>query len=246
MKRNFDGCMVELFRHEGGYVNHKQDPGGETNYGISKRSYPSLNIKGLTKAAAKQIYKRDFWDKVRGDELPTGLDNVTFDPAVNSGPSRGVKWLQAALGVQQDGVIGPATLTAAKQADPYATVRKACSKRLAWLRGLGTFSTFGKGWSRRVAEVEAFSMKLLAQENGVPVSSVRKEGEADANKKAQAEVTKTGGVAAGSGVTSYGTDADWQVIALFVVVVVVFAILALRKRQQQVERARAYSALTED
>ena len=155
MKTNFDACLGEVLSHEGGYVNHPSDPGGETNMGISKRSYPNENIKGMTRARAAEIYRRDYWSPVRGDDLPAGLDLVAFDPAVNSGVSRGAKWLQQALGVAADGKIGPATVAAAHKADPFAVIDRACDLRLAWLRTLPTWKTFGKGWSRRVESIRA-------------------------------------------------------------------------------------------
>ena len=107
MKANFEACMAEVFKHEGGYVNDPHDPGGETNMGISKRSYPKENIRGMTRARAAQIYRKDFWDKLKCDDLPAGLDLVAFDAGVNSGPARGAKWLQQAVGVTADGKIGP-------------------------------------------------------------------------------------------------------------------------------------------
>lgn len=153
MKANFPACLDEVLGHEGGYVNHPSDPGGETNMGISKRSYPNENIRGMTRARAAEIYRRDYWRPVRGDDLPAGLDLVAFDPAVNSGVSRGAKWLQEALGVRADGKIGPQTIAAAKAAHVEAVIARACDLRLAWLRTLPTWETFGKGWSRRVESV---------------------------------------------------------------------------------------------
>ncbi|MBT0780590.1 glycosyl hydrolase 108 family protein [Paracoccus sp. pheM1] len=153
MKSNFDRCLAEVLRHEGGYVNDPHDPGGETNMGISKRSYPNENIKGMTRARAAEIYRRDYWNPVRGDDLPAGLDLVAFDAAVNSGVSRGAKWLQSALGAPADGKIGPQTLAAAKAAHPEAVIDRATGARLAWLRTLKTWSRYGKGWTRRVESV---------------------------------------------------------------------------------------------
>lgn len=153
MKANFDACLAELLGHEGGYVNDPHDPGGETNMGISKASYPRENIKAMTRARAAEIYRRDFWDAVRGDDLPAGLDPVAFDPAVNSGVSRGAKWLQSALGVTADGKIGPQTIAAACAANPEAVIDRACDLRLAWLRTLPTWGRFGKGWTRRVESI---------------------------------------------------------------------------------------------
>lgn len=166
MKSNFDACLAHILRHEGGYVDHPNDPGGETNFGISKRAYPGENIKGMTRARAAHLYRRDYWDAVRGDDLPAGLDLVAFDAAVNSGVSRGAKWVQQAVGAQPDGKVGSATLLRVKATNPASAIEKACDLRMAFLRGLGTWSTFGKGWSRRVTEVR---MAALGMSGAGPV-----------------------------------------------------------------------------
>lgn len=152
-KANFDACLAHVLEFEGGYVNDPNDPGGETHMGISKRSYPNEDIRGMTRARAAQIYRRDYWNAVRGDELPAGLDLVAFDAAVNSGVSRGAKWLQGALGVGSDGKIGPQTIAAAKAANATAVIDRAVDNRLAFLRALSTWRHFGKGWTRRVESV---------------------------------------------------------------------------------------------
>lgn len=169
MRSNFDACMAEIFTHEGGYVNHPSDPGGETNMGISRRSYPQEDIKGMTRFRASQIYRRDFWNPVKGDDLPAGLDLVAFDPAVNSGVSRGARWLQQALGVTADGKIGPQTLAAARAANAEAVIERACALRLAWLRTLPTWKTFGKGWSRRVESIRETATEMARLNGARPV-----------------------------------------------------------------------------
>lgn len=163
MKANFDRCLTFVLQHEGGYVNDPKDPGGETNMGISRKSYPSENIKDMTRARAAQIYKRDYWDAVRGDELPTGLDLVAFDAAVNSGVSRGAKWLQEAVGAPADGKVGPHTLAAAHAAHPEAVIDRACGLRLTFLRKLSTWGRFGKGWGRRVEDVRLTAISMASE-----------------------------------------------------------------------------------
>ena len=167
MKANFDACMAEVFKHEGGYVNDPHDPGGETNMGISKRSYPKENIRGMTRARAAQIYRRDFWDKLRCDELPAGLDLVAFDAAVNSGPSRGAKWLQQALGVAVDGKVGLATIGAAKNTYTPAAVLRAVGFRRAFLKTLPTWERYKNGWTKRLDSVEAVASAMAGHD--VPV-----------------------------------------------------------------------------
>lgn len=159
---NFDRCMAHVFRSEGGYVDHPDDPGGETNYGISKRSYPNENIRGMTKERAAMIYRRDFWDAVRGDALPAGIDLVAFDGAVNSGVSRGAKWVQAAVGAVQDGKIGSDTIAQITIRDVTQTINRACDKRMAFLQSLKTWPTFGRGWKARVASVRKEALAMAA------------------------------------------------------------------------------------
>ncbi len=167
MKANFDACMAEVFKYEGGYVNDQHDPGGETNLGISKRSYPKEDIRNMTRARAAQIYRRDFWDKLRCDELPDGLDLVAFDAAVNSGPSRGAKWLQQALGVAVDGKVGLATIGAAKNTYTPAAVLRAVGFRRAFLKTLPTWERYKNGWTKRLDSVEAVASAMAGHD--VPV-----------------------------------------------------------------------------
>ena len=169
-RENFEAVMEVIFRHEGGFVNHPRDPGGATNRGITKRtleewlghSVTVADVQGLPKATARAIYKERYWKLVRGDELPAGLDLVAMDGAVNSGPSRGVRWLQKAVGVEQDGQLGPVTLAAVQKADKGA-IDRAIAARMAFLRGLKTWGTFGKGWSRRLTETQAEAHRMFGK-----------------------------------------------------------------------------------
>lgn len=154
--------MVErVLSHEGGYVWHKKDPGGETNWGIAKRSYPNVNIKALTRDGAIAIYRRDFWGRVQGDKLPPAVAFQAFDAAVNHGIGNAVRWLQRAACVADDGVIGPVTLAAIRKADPADLVLRFNAVRLEFYATLSTFPTFGRGWTRRVAG----NLRLAAEDN---------------------------------------------------------------------------------
>lgn len=170
MRDNFDACLAEVLRHEGGYVNHPSDPGGETNFGISRRAYPGEDIRGMTRVRAAEIYRRDYWDAVQGDDLPAGLDLVAFDAAVNSGVSRGAKWLQQAVGVAVDGVVGPATVQAARGANVAQAAQAATAARLTFLRGLRTWGTFGRGWSSRVQSVRTTALAMAASAVAEPAA----------------------------------------------------------------------------
>ena len=162
-KHNWEACLAHTKISEGGYVNDPVDPGGETKYGISKRSYPSVDIRNLTWEDAAAIYRRDYWDAVRGDDLPAGLDLVAFAGAVNSGVSRGAKWVQGALGVAMDGRIGPETLRAAKSANIGRTIDAACDARLAFMRGLRTWWKYKNGWTARVTSVRATAKDMASK-----------------------------------------------------------------------------------
>lgn len=149
---NFDSAFEKVLGHEGGYVNHPLDPGTETKFGISKRTYPYEDIKNLTLVRAKDIYRKDFWDKAKCDKMPPAVAYAVFDAAVNSGISQSIKWLQRALGVTADGVVGPQTLTAITWANSEALLARFLGHRLAFMTDLVTWPSFGKGWSRRIAD----------------------------------------------------------------------------------------------
>ena len=148
---SFDRAVEMVLRHEGGYSNDPRDPGGETRFGISKRAYPDVDILRLTEDEAKAIYKRDYWDKLRTDEIPEELAICLFDAAVNMGRDKAVRLLQRACGVAQDGVMGGNTIAAANRL-PEAVVRFSAERVIAYT-GIRGFDTFGKGWLRRTIAV---------------------------------------------------------------------------------------------
>ena len=169
MKENFEKCLEMLLVHEGGFVNHPEDPGGMTNLGVTKKVWEEWvghdvsekEMRNLTPLMVAPLYKRKYWDACRADELVSGLDYAVFDFAVNSGVGRAAKTLQACVGVTPDGGIGPATLAAVKTKDPKELIENLCDKRLNFLQSLSTFATFGKGWERRVNEVKAEALRML-------------------------------------------------------------------------------------
>lgn len=245
MPGNFDACMEVIRPLEGGYVNHAADPGGETNHGISKRSYPNVNIGGLTWAGAKQIYRRDFWAPIRGDELPAGIDLATLDPSINSGPGRGVRWMQRALGVTQDGQVGFDTIAAAGRANPVTAIQQACAHRMGWLRGLKIWGTFGTGWSRRVATIEAAGVKMALTSRSVDPAELLRQEAARARDAARRDTTTgTAGAATGTGGLSIADLPDWA-LALGAVAVVVLLVILIGQARHNRTRAKAYDAAQE-
>ena len=149
---NFEQAIERVLSHEGGYVNNPADPGGETQWGISKRSYPTIDIKALTRAAAIEIYRRDFWALVHADELFDGVAYQALDFAVNSGNSTAVRYLQRALGVADDGHWGPATAAAAKAMTESDQIMRLNAERLDFMRKTVAWKTFGSGWAGRIAQ----------------------------------------------------------------------------------------------
>ena len=161
MSNKFSEALEVILHHEGGYVNHPKDPGGETNLGVTKRVYEDFGgekeMKDLTKADVEPIYKKNYWDRVKGDDLPLGLDLCIFDFAVNAGPGRAAKFIQRLVNTTVDGGIGPNTLGKINEyVDNYGieqTISSYALMRQNYYEGLSTFDTFGKGWTRRVSEV---------------------------------------------------------------------------------------------
>jgi lysozyme family protein len=169
MNTNFDRALVFILAHEGGFVNNPKDPGGMTNLGCTKAVWEAhcghpvdeKVMRALTHDDVRPVYKRNYWDKIQGDELPAGVDYVVFDTAINSGPGRAAKFLQACVGLEPDGVIGPKTLAAVRAADPKQLVQDYAKRRLSFMMELPTWPTFGKGWTRRVNEVEASGLRMI-------------------------------------------------------------------------------------
>lgn len=169
MQSNFNHCLELVLAHEGGYVNDPRDPGGMTNLGVTKRAWEAYAghavdeafMRALTPASVAPFYKAQYWNKIKGDALPAGVDCAVFDYAVNSGTSRAAKALQQAAGVLVDGAIGPATLAAVAQTNHSALIAQICTLRQSFLQNLSTFPTFGKGWTRRVSEVRNEAHALI-------------------------------------------------------------------------------------
>lgn len=148
---NFDQAFDRLIGHEGGYTPGVGDPGGETNWGISKRSYPNLDIKALTREQAKEIYRRDFWQRINADRLSDGVAFQVFDFAVNSGIDTAVRHLQRALGVADDGHWGPVSQSAADSMSESDQIMQLSAERLDFMSRLSNWQVAGKGWARRIA-----------------------------------------------------------------------------------------------
>jgi lysozyme family protein len=168
MKHNWEEAFKHILKHEGGYVHHELDPGGRTNLGVTQRVWEEwtgkrvseADMRALTPELVAPMYKKKYWDVIRGDDLPAGVDLCVFDAAVNAGVGRASKFLQQVVGVTADGQIGPKTISAvtAKPADEI--IEAFCALREAHYKSLSTFETFGKGWMRRLASIKAESTDM--------------------------------------------------------------------------------------
>lgn len=163
MRDNFAPSLAHLLASEGGFVNDPRDPGGATNEGVTQHQYDAWraahrqgirSVRFIDPNEVEAIYRNLYWNTIKADDLPAGVDYCVFDCAVNSGPHQAARFLQRAVTVEDDGLVGPATIAAVKAADPNRIINGFCAERLKFLQSLPTWSHFGKGWGRRVASVE--------------------------------------------------------------------------------------------
>jgi len=252
-------CYAEsirrLLKSEGGYVNHPSDPGGPTNFGITLADYRkyvkadanAADIRAMNVDEAKAIYRAKYWDVMRGDELPAGVDYCVFDYAVNSGTGRAPKVLQRVLGISVTGWMNDATVAAARGREARALIQAICDERMRFLQGLKTWRVFGNGWSKRVGEVRATALAMADKatgrvpiRSGAPPTCTPGKGVVPVNDTAR-KSTAGGAIATGGAAAqqSAAGGADWIVIVLIVVATLAIAAGAWalwrwrQKRQQE-------------
>ena len=242
MKENFRQSLLHVLKHEGGYVNHPRDPGGATNKGVIQRTYNGYlrrkgrtlqSVRFITDGEVADIYKTQYWDAVSGDELPSGVDYCIFDGAVNSGPSRSIKWLQRAIGAGADGVIGNETLGKILTVAPKTIINRVCDDRLGFMqrikdkKGRRAWLTFGRGWSRRVKGVRTTSLEWADE---VPAPEPQPVDVSDAVPKPPVNPTNTTAgvaVAVGVGAAAEQVAPGWGFWAGLGVGVALMAVLAV-------------------
>jgi lysozyme family protein len=182
--QNYSAALKRVLAHEGGFSDHPKDPGGATMRGVTQRVYDAFRSRGgrsrqsvakIEEVELQAIYREQYADKVRFNDLPTGVDYVVFDAAVNSGVSQAVKWLQRAVGVKDDGIMGAVTLNALRQREPSVVINDVCSRRLAMVKQLPTWGTFGRGWTSRIEGARAAGLEMAAgatEGQGVSVTAL--------------------------------------------------------------------------
>lgn len=171
MQANFEVSLALILKVEAGFSDNVDDPGGMTNLGVTKRTWEAFvghpvteaDMRALTPEQVWPLYKQMFWDAVKGDELPLGIDYATADFAVNSSPMRAAGFLQTSVRMFADHKIGPQTLAIVNGADPAATINHLCDYRMVFLRSLAGWPKFGKGWTNRVFEVRAAALAMVSK-----------------------------------------------------------------------------------
>jgi len=171
----FEAALAHVFHWEGGFSDHPADPGGATNFGITQATLAAWrgtpvsreDVRALTRQGAGAIYRARYWETCRCDELPAGVDVMVFDAAVNHGPRQAALFLQRALGVADDGAIGPRTLAAAARQDASQTVCEIAARRMVFYARLNTFPSFGLGWARRLMSTVIEAAALAAACGGL-------------------------------------------------------------------------------
>ncbi len=206
-KSTYDAALARVLKHEGGYTNHPSDPGGPTNFGITIHDYRryidksgnAADVRNMKLADAAKIYRARYWDALRCDELPAGLDYAVFDYGVNSGIGRAARVMRRLMALSAGDAMNDATLAAIGKANPQTTIGRLCDERLAFLRSLKTWPVFGAGWGRRVAEVRRDAL-AMAQGRLVtaPASQGGGKGQVPVLAGARAS-TAAASVAAGAG-----------------------------------------------
>jgi len=227
--RNYPACLTETLKWEGGLSNHPDDPGGLTNRGVtqavyaayrSKKGLAVISVAHLSEQELQEIYRRNYWDKVSGDTLNHGVDLATFDYAVNSGPGRAKPALERAL-----------------RATPEATIKALCAARLSFVRGLRTFASFGKGWTRRITGIEARAVRMYYEGMGMPATVVADRLTTSQKQASRTATQQTGGAAAGTGGAAVTTD--FSSFGGLLVAVAIFALAGFLFYRVVINRQRA-------
>lgn len=254
MKATYDVCLPLLLAHEGGYTNHPSDPGGPTNFGITIHDYrkyvkanaTAADVRAMTLAEAKRIYRARYWDVQRCDELPGGVDYVVFDYGVNSGIGRSGRVLRRLLRLpDSSSVVTDAVIKAARAADAEALVRAICDERLRFLQSLKTWPVFGTGWGRRVTQVKSAAVAMATKVIAPPAPKTSAQGKAVVPVAKAARHGSAGAVVAAGAVAVQQVHQSGMRPAVLVAIVAGTLVLAAgtwlfwhwRQRRQQERRA---------
>ncbi|MDV2965099.1 glycosyl hydrolase 108 family protein [Nitratireductor aquimarinus] len=247
MDRNFARALPLVLKHEGGWADHPDDPGGATMKGVTLATFrryvkadgTKADLRAITEQQVATVYYRHYWAAVNAQALPSGVDYAVFDFAVNSGPSRAAKYLQSVVGAKVDGRVGPDTIAAVSRMEPAVIINRLCDARMAFLRRLKHWPTFGNGWSRRVSDVRKDAMNMVGRPADiervpvpVPRPTVPAEVEQKVREKSGFWQWLTGLLGSGALGLGWLTGMDWKAIAAGggVLVVVILVLVILRSQ----------------
>lgn len=242
----FQQILPDTLRYEGGFSDHSEDPGGATMQGVTLATFRSFygadktegDLRNITRGQLERIYEAGYWYPSCAYRMWVGLDRVAFDAAVNSGPKRSLRWVQKAVGTAPDGIWGPKTDAAVKRCtDRPEAVQRACAVRMAFLHRLRHWKTFGRGWSKRVATVEARAVRECSGPG-----RVKREAEL-ARLNAKAQGAGAAGAGGGSGVLPV-SDMPVSFMAVLGLLLAVCAVALFLKSRHNAHRAEAYEELT--
>ena len=247
----FDDALRRLLIHEGGYTNHPSDPGGPTKFGITIHDYrnhvkaraSAADVRAMRLEEAEAIYRDKYWQAMRCDELPAGLDYAVFDYEVNSGVSRAAKVLQRLLGFSADGRIGDALLAAVRKRDAADLIARLCDERLAFLQRLKTWPVFGAGWGHRVKEVRAAALAMAKSRTGNKENVTMSPGKGVAPVNRKAQQASVGGIAAAGAAAAHQAHQSGVRLAIIIAMAAAALVLAAaawwwwrRRQRHQQER----------
>jgi lysozyme family protein len=259
MANTLEEALVHIFGHEGGFTRDPRDPGnwtggkigvGEnrgTKYGIACHAHPNVDIANLTIAMAAEIYRRQYAAPVGYADLPAGIDLVAFDASVNSGPAASLRFLGRTLGVTWTAAAVVAASNAAK--DKVAVIKGACAERLAFMRSLAIWATYGVGWSRRVASIEATAVKWWLRSQGTAPAQIKQQLVTESNaadKQSKNDVkgaVASTGASATTGGTGWWASLEWYETAALIVFAVLFVLAIINFAKRAVvnrQRSTAY------
>lgn len=255
-KGNFKAALAVTLKHEGGWADHPRDPGGATMKGVTlatfRRYKPAAtkdDLRAISDADVERIYRDGYWKPVNGDLLQPGVDLAVFDFGVNSGTGRAARHLQAVAGAKQDGVIGIKTIGAVDAMLGDVVVKKLCARRLSFVRGLRTWDVFGRGWSRRIADIEARGVAMWLAVSATPAGR-KMSLDDEANRAGKTASAQSGGAAAagGAGAAGGATDVamDPSMLLIGAAGLVVVAIVLAMKSRVNRDRAEAYRVVASE
>lgn len=250
---SFETALARLLKDEGGYGHHPSDPGGPTNFGITladarrywKGNATAADVRAMPQSVARKIYRERYWNALRCDELPAGVDYAVFDYGVNSGVGRAGKVLRRVLRLSDStSTVSDAVVNAANDADAAGLVAAICDERLAFLRALKTFAVFGRGWTTRVNGVRAASLALASNRKPRAIGARNDPHGKAISKASDPALSAAAGASVAAGATTAAATSrlDIALLVVLAAAVAVIAICVIRRWRQRIAQEAAVAS----